>query len=93
MKREFPQHSTLVFVENVIRIDHGPEAEELPSSDGEFVEKWNGMPRGDRIHQCLIERIEFLIASTAAACVVESVLRVAVEVRIARIDPAKVGEQ
>ena len=45
------------------------------------------------IEKCSVCRVELLIAATARARVVDHISRVAVKVRIARIDPAKICEQ
>ena len=51
------------------------------------------MPRVDRVQKCLVRCVEFLIAAPAESRIVDLVFRPPVEVRITRIDPAKVRQQ
>ena len=51
------------------------------------------MTRRNSVLHRVVERIELLIAAASGACVVDDVGAVAVEVRIALIDPSEVGKE
>ncbi len=70
-----------------------PLAEVFPSVDAEFVKKRHGMLRRYSGMESSVGGIELLIAASAGAGVMNNVSRIAVEIRIAGIDPAKIREQ
>ncbi len=93
LQSKSPNHSFLLFVVNVFACRNAPKAGEFPASDGEFVKKRNSLFGINRIKHRLIKRIEFLVAAPTCARVENRVGRVAVKVRITRIDFAEIGEQ
>ena len=78
---------------DVVGVDDGDEAEELPLVDGEFVEEGDGVAGLYGVQEGLVGGIEFLVAAAAGAGVVDNVGRFPVEVRVAGIDAAEVREE
>jgi len=92
LKSEFPEHSILFLVKNILARRNHPMAKKFPLAGREFVEEWNRMPAPDSVVERSIWRIQFLIASTAVAGVMNNFASRTVKVRIAWIDPAEVSE-
>ena len=93
LEGESPDHSRTSFVVDVVGVDDGEEAEISPLVDVEFVEERYGVAGLYGVKERLIGSVEFLIAAAAGSGVVDDVGGFAVEIRVAGIDSAEVGEQ
>lgn len=88
---ELPDHPLAGLIVNVAAIGDGPFAEIFPAVHAELVEKRHRVAGIDRGKESPVRGIKFLVAAAARAGVVDRVARVAVEIRIAGIDAAKIG--
>jgi hypothetical protein len=93
LQGKFPQHSILFLVKNIFPAGNLPEAGELPSPGREFVEEWNEIADVDRVEKSSVRRVKFLISPPPESRIKDRVGRVAVKIRIARIDPAEISQQ
>lgn len=90
---ELPDHSLALFIIDISAVSNMPVAEVFPSVHAELVEEGNSVGRIDSGEKRTVCGIEFLIAASAGAGVVDGVACIAVEIRIAGIDPAEIGKQ
>lgn len=93
LQSKLPDHSILRRVKNIFSLRHFPETHELPAPDGEFIKKRNCRAGFGRLKHRPVKRIEPLVAAPARARVKNRVRRVAVSVRITRIDFAEIGQK
>ena len=93
LKREPPDHPFPLVIKHIFSVGYPPKSGKFPAADGEFVEQRYGEHCFDGIEQRSVCRVELLVAATARACVVDDVSAITVKIGIARIDPAKVGQQ
>lgn len=90
---ELPDHPLALLIINVTAVSYMPEAEVFPSVHAELIEEGNGVGRIDGGEKRTVSGIELLIAAAARSGVMDNVACIAVEIRIAGIDPAEIGKQ
>ncbi len=90
---ELPDHPLALLIINVSAVSNLPEAEIFPAVHAELVEEGNAVAGIDSGNESPVRGIELLIAAAAGAGVVDGVAGIAVEIRIAGIDAAEIGQQ
>ena len=93
MESESPDPTVSDIVVDIVGVGDVELAEVLPAVHGEFVEERNGMSGRDGVQKRLIGSAEFLIAAASGSGVVDLVRRLAVEIRVARIDTAEIRKK
>lgn len=89
---ELPDQPLALLIINVSAVSNMPEAKIFPSVHAELVEEGNSVGRIDGGEKRTVCGIEFLVAATARAGIVDNVAGIAVEIRIAGIDAAEIGQ-
>jgi hypothetical protein len=92
-ERELPHHPFAGFVVDVAGVADVPPAGVLPPADGELVEERDGDVRSGCVEEGTVRGVEFLIAAAPRTGVFDRARGFAEVVRVARVDPAEIGEQ